>query len=200
MLTKEEEWIAKFWFRVDICGPNECWEWTAGKQSRGYGCLWVAGKRKLAHRVAWELVNGAIPEGTIIRHRVCNNPPCCNPVHLASGTHWDNVQDALRAGRFWTQTCPERRSRGDQHYSRTNPERLAHGERNGKYTHPERTPRGERHGMSKLTNQQVAEIRCRYKQGGVSQRMLAAEYGVSRRAVVFILQYKTWKHLDKQEG
>lgn len=56
------------------------------------------GKHRRAHTVAWELVNGPIPEGLQVRH-LCNNPPCCNVEHLAVGTHADNMADKVAAGR-----------------------------------------------------------------------------------------------------
>jgi hypothetical protein len=53
----------------------------------------------MAHRIAYALIKGAIPDGQIVRHR-CDNPGCCNPKHLEIGTHSDNMGDALDRGRF----------------------------------------------------------------------------------------------------
>lgn len=47
-----------------------------------------------AHRFAYSLRNGSISADQVIRHR-CDNPLCCNPAHLASGTQADNVRDAV---------------------------------------------------------------------------------------------------------
>lgn len=74
-----------------------CWMWTGGIV-HGYGCWEVDGRRERAHRWAWELFVGPIPEGMHVLHR-CDNPPCVNPNHLFLGTQTDNVQDMDAKGR-----------------------------------------------------------------------------------------------------
>lgn len=73
--------------------PDVCWPWTAstsGTDGRGY--FTYDGKRHLAYRVVYEIFNGPIPEGHVIRHS-CDNPLCCNPKHLSCGTQSDNEHD-----------------------------------------------------------------------------------------------------------
>lgn len=84
-----------FWRNVDKRGPDECWEWKRARNSSGYGRLGSTA----AHRVAWHLTNGQIPDGMYICHH-CDNPPCCNPAHLFCGTQTDNMQDAKAKNRF----------------------------------------------------------------------------------------------------
>lgn len=55
--------------------------------------------------------------------------------------------------------------------------------------------RGERHGKSKLNEDQVYEIRTRYRFDNISQRQLADEYGVSCSTISDLLNDKTWGHL-----
>lgn len=89
---------AVFWSRVDRRGPGECWPWTGFRQPKGYGRLSWNGHGRAAHRLAWELTHGPIPDGLHACH-TCDNPPCCNPTHLFLGTIADNNGDALAKGR-----------------------------------------------------------------------------------------------------
>lgn len=83
--------------------PNGCWLWTASLDKKGYGKATVnGGGWKLAHRVAWELYRGEIPDGLCACH-ACDTPACVNPEHLFIGTQQDNVDDMARKGRgHWT--------------------------------------------------------------------------------------------------
>jgi hypothetical protein len=67
-----------------------CWPFTGARNPLGYGKLYVDGKYVPAHRVAFELVHGPIPEGNDLHHR-CENPPCCRPSHLRPVTHRENI-------------------------------------------------------------------------------------------------------------
>jgi hypothetical protein len=73
----------------------QCWEWQGRTNGHGYG-RW---RETMAHRVAYELAHGPIPEDQQVRHR-CDNKPCCNPHHLLAGSQSDNMQDALERGQF----------------------------------------------------------------------------------------------------
>ena len=88
----------RFWSKVDVRGPNECWEWTGAKTRGGYGGIWSEGKIQYTHRLSYELHNGPIPDGLHVLHD-CDNPRCVNPTHLHLGTNADNVEEKLDRGR-----------------------------------------------------------------------------------------------------
>jgi len=81
--------------------PNDCLVWTGYTSPEGYGMIGVAHKIVRVHRLAWELYVGPIPEGQLVRHFVCDNPPCCNVAHLRLGTDADNSADKMAKGRQW---------------------------------------------------------------------------------------------------
>ena len=95
---------ARFWSKVDKRGPFECWPWLASTLRHGHGDFSVNGKRVLAHRFSWSLVNGPIPVGEKIHDccilHSCDNPPCVNPSHLRLGNQADNVRDRDTRNRF----------------------------------------------------------------------------------------------------
>lgn len=95
-LTTEE----RFWGKVDKSGPvsqncpelGPCWNWTGNKTGpEGYGRFYPGGKTGvLAHRFAYQLLTGTIPEGLVIDH-LCRNRACVNPSHLEPVTHRVNT-------------------------------------------------------------------------------------------------------------
>lgn len=76
----------------------ECWEWQGKRGRHGYGRFKIKGKEYFAHRLAYELEYGPVPEGMGVLHH-CDNPPCCNPSHLFIGTQADNVSDMMNKER-----------------------------------------------------------------------------------------------------
>lgn len=110
-LPREE----RFWARVDRSGgPEACWPWTAAILVRGgYGAFYDDDQRnRRAHIIAWELTNGPVPPGLVVKHR-CDNPPCCNPACLTVGTQASNLAEMRARGR-WEIVNP---SRGEHRYN-----------------------------------------------------------------------------------
>jgi HNH endonuclease len=60
---------------------NDCWKWTSSINPDGYGNFWMNWRSAKAHRVAYELFVGPIPEGFEIDH-LCRNRACVRPDHL----------------------------------------------------------------------------------------------------------------------
>jgi hypothetical protein len=59
-----------------------------------------------AHRVAWELTHGPIPADKQLNHH-CDQPICCNTLHMYVGSQLDNMRDAAARSRF---TVPRTRT------------------------------------------------------------------------------------------
>lgn len=63
-------------------------------QKTGYTFMAYKGKTTGTHRISWELLNGAIPEGKVIDH-ICRNRACVAPDHLRLVTQQENVMAGL---------------------------------------------------------------------------------------------------------
>lgn len=169
----------RFWSHVAKSEGDGCWTWTASRDRLGYGRMKVGshtdGSRKTvsAHRLAWELAEGPIPEGLCVLHR-CDNRPCVRPEHLFLGTVADNNHDMIAKGR---------QARGDRSGARTKPERLARGERNSK---------------SKMTEPDVRLARALYRSGLSSMKDLARLYGIWPNAMWRILRGESWAHVTNE--
>lgn len=93
--------IRRFEARVRKAGGCGCWFWTGVLNKGGYGRFVVGGREEMAHRAAWMLFKGEIPDGKLVLHR-CDVPACVNPAHLFLGTHADNAMDKMLKGRGGT--------------------------------------------------------------------------------------------------
>ena len=90
----------RFWQKVAIKDPDECWEWTGARLKSGYGWVGTPVGARSASRAAAYLsgLMDTLKNPLHVLHR-CDNPPCCNPAHLFLGTPQDNVADRVAKGR-----------------------------------------------------------------------------------------------------
>lgn len=157
-----------FMKRVEYDPFGGCWLWSGAIQyPTGHGRVYRKDKSTGAHRHAWEMFIGPIPEKCadtgkpiVVMHK-CDVTCCVNPVHLVLGTQKQNVHDCVSKGRWRA---------GDR-------------------------PLGEKSKVSKLTANVILEINARCK-SGEKQRDLAKEYRISKGHVARIALGKTWRHLD----
>lgn len=91
--------ISRFWDKVR--GPNKagCREFSGAKNEKGYGIVGLYPNTTIhAHRLSYFLTYGFLPEHMVICHH-CDNPACCEPLHLFLGTKADNNADMRGKGR-----------------------------------------------------------------------------------------------------
>jgi hypothetical protein len=91
-VTPEE----RFWSKVEVRGPDECWPWRRPNHPSGYCYVYFDRRTLRAHRVSHFLATGEWP--SVVRH-TCDNTVCQNPRHLLGGEHADNIRDMHTRGR-----------------------------------------------------------------------------------------------------
>jgi hypothetical protein len=214
-------WInpAWFWSKVQRGAPECCWSWTGDTNTNGYGqvSFWrhnIRLGRTGAHRVAYLLGTRQPVNNLDVLHH-CDNPPCCNyETCLFTGTQKDNMADKAAKGRgrgpekiTAAQVAEIKRRYGtgesslvlaaqyDIGYRQIH--RIGDGTSRTLDSTPLVTPDWKRKGMfksdTKLTDEQVADIRQRYAAGGITQHALAAEHGIDQGHVSAIINGKKRK-------
>lgn len=86
----------RFWEKVrKEEGAGACWLWTATKTQNGYGLFTTDGRTGPAHRFAYELLVGPIPDGMQLDH-LCRVRECVNPDHLEPVTNDENIRRGMK--------------------------------------------------------------------------------------------------------
>lgn len=88
--TRETPVPVRLAARIDYRGDDQCWEWRGAIDDGGYGSLRIKQRTHRAHRLVYELLVGAIPNGLELDH-LCRNRACCNPAHLEPVTKRENA-------------------------------------------------------------------------------------------------------------
>jgi hypothetical protein len=159
--------------------PSEtCWLWPGRPNAQGYGRCCRDRMVCLAHRIAWIVARGEIPDGLCVLHR-CDVRMCVNPAHLFLGDRGDNARDMSAKGRAFLQQHPEQARRGSRHHLVENPELAV---------------RGSEHGMALLSEPEVLAMRVRAAVGEPKEA-LAAAFRVSPSTVWMATHGHTWKHV-----
>ena len=188
----------RFWSRVDVRGEDDCWLWMGKLNTSGYGHFddtrtkprrWTR-----THKFSWELRHGPVPQGMCVLHHCDVRYPvgdityrrCCNPAHLWLGTQRQNTADRDAKGRT---------AKGQRQSMYTHPEFRQFGDDNPARRFPEKLHRGENNPASKLTAEQVREIRKR-RASGETTRILSDEFGVSMEMIRMIVKRQWWQHVE----
>ncbi len=156
-----------------------CQFYTGALGSGGYGQFSVNGRSMPAHRFAYQLANGPIPDKESVQHLCAGfypkgditNRRCVNPAHLTTGSAFKNAQ----------QTVAD--------------DRIAKGDRAGARLHPEKLERGENHHGAILTDADVLSMRARSTGRAGEIRDFTAEYGMEKGYIGKILRRKVWTHI-----
>jgi hypothetical protein len=171
VFSQSDVW--RFWATVEK--GDGCWEWQGMRNEKGYGRIDKrnGGKRRtvFAHRAAYQLTTGPVPEGSIVMH-TCDNPLCCNPSHLRTGTYADNIRDMVAKDRHAKKhiISPDKKRQPTP------------------CTKPVRANPGKH-----LTEDEVRYIRREYANGR-SIVDLGKEFGRSKVTIYYIVTHKT--HAD----
>lgn len=156
----------RFWQKVDRGSADECWEWTAYVMPEGYGQIGSDGPTKGSRMLLAHRVSYELHFG---------------PIPKGEGYH----------GTVIRHTCDNRSCVNPNHLKLgTQADNLQDMRDKG------RQNRGDRNAQSKLTEEQVLEIRKRHSLGNISQALLARDFGVRKNTINRIINRKTWTHLE----
>lgn len=208
-MSHSEFWNQLFSHRVTVVG--DCLEFTGAKDPKGYGRVGYQKKTYLAHRLSYLAQLGELPQDKMVCHS-CDNPSCIKPEHLFLGSNDDNMLDMLGKGRQqkqWGEGHSQVRLTRQQVLAIRMDERIhrliadeygislptvANIKARRIWKNLESAAvsmgyaKGERNGFSKLTAEQVREIRADTR----TQQQIADQYGVARTTIGAIKRGKNW--------
>jgi len=187
----------RFWDKVRR--GDKCWLWVGARSSTGYGQIAAAGRLVYAHRFAYELLVGDIPETLQIDH-LCRNRACVNPDHMEAVTQRVNI---LRGESTAARNAAKTHCRRGHPFDEANTIHLSRGGRQCRTCHSERergadkklrTRSGRKAGdrSRKLDAATAEQIRL-LRDEGLSYRRLALRFGVASSTIEAVVTGRTWK-------
>jgi hypothetical protein len=221
-----QKYVNKFIFKIDTTpglGPEgDCWEWigTVGKKQQ-YGLFSCRKNGKKiqyrSHRVAYELYYGIlIPYNMMVCHH-CDNPKCCNPLHLFLGTALDNSNDKINKSRqpdlsgekcghaklSWNQVNNIREDWDTGKYTQQQlsnkynivPSGISSIICNKNWHDPNYIIKKRKYihkGSPILSDKQIKELRNKWNTGKYTRKQLSIIYNVCVSNIQSIIKNKTW--------
>ncbi len=152
-------------FWAKVDKSDGCWLWKGATNEKGYGIGWDGRRTQKAHRLSYFLTYGYMPELCVLHS--CDVPACVNPAHLFLGTRADNNRDMHAKGRH----VP-----------------------GGTYT-AGNYKKGTDHHATKLTEEEVRQLRRDRASGDYSYSQLAKRYGLSIGNTYRIANGQARKHV-----
>lgn len=149
-----------------------CWLWHGAIHSHtGYGSIRVHDRRPMnVQRAMWVSLYGPLDDGMVVGQH-CDVRHCVRPSHLYAGSRADAMRDKKLKGRLKWKPDDKRRKDPDFFY-------------------------GTNNGQSKLTEDQVREIRAKYTTGGWSYAELARRFNVTKGTIYQVVKRKIWKNVE----
>lgn len=91
----------RFWEKVEVRGPDECWRWTGYVGDTGYGQFWDGTRLVKAHRYLIGTTGDLVVDHTCHNESgcvggvSCEHRSCVNPIHLEVVTFAENVRRGM---------------------------------------------------------------------------------------------------------
>ena len=161
--------LSRFESRIERIPFSECWLWAGANKGTGYGMVSLGDHGGRHVKVSAHRLMYSIHFGDIPDGMLVLHS--CHNGHLGCVTPWHLSLGTAKENSADMVAC-------------------------GRCSFDREDRRGESVGTSKLTDNDVVEIRAKHKQGGITQRELAKEYRISEPTISEVIRCKIWQHID----